>query len=319
MGISSQGNSYEWSSSAVSGMQATQPLSIDTGINNARPVPTTPATTPPGNLQGMQQYSTSQGYDSSRQMYSAPPSQQGQYSTQTAAMPRYGSSVQTGVYPKTEMGPPATAGVDHDHSADTKPADSMMGPNDHGRVLGEVDEHEAENDYAHTNAAYAPTRSSYGYTPSAAVQAEHAHLSPEMTGSPHQNGSGGATPRTASTSQQWNTGYNTPQRAAQPPSTNLMHVMSTDPRANGPNGNTAQDAYVPPAYQSQSYPTTNGATSVKRARDDDDDQDYGRPAGGDTGDMGLKRQKTLQDGSVGANVGGSPYSQARASISQRRR
>lgn len=236
-------------------------------------------------------------------------------------MPRYGSSIHTGVYPKSEMGPPSGTGVEQDHSADTKPADSMMGQSEHGRVLGEVDEHEADNDYSHTNADYAATRGSYGYNPSGAVQTEHAHLSPEMTSSPHQNGSGRATPRTASTTQQWNAGYSTPQRAAQPPSTNLMHVMSNDPRASGPNGNAAQDTYVPPvaAYPTQSYPTTNGATGVKRARDDDDDQDYGRSAGADAGDMGIKRQKTLQDGTVGGTVGGSPYSQARASISQRRR
>lgn len=304
MGLNGQANSYDWNSTAVPGMQTNQPLSIDTGLSNARSVPTTPATTPPGTLQGMQQYSTSQAYDSSRQMYSAPPSQASQYSSQ-AAMPRYGSS---SVYVKNEMAPPA-AGVEHDHAADAKPAD------EHGRVLGEVDSHEADNEYTHTNASYSTSRSTYSY-PSGPVQSEH--LSPEMTGSPHQNGSGRATPRSSTAGQpQWSTGYSSQRPAA--PSTNLMHVMSNDPRA-GANGSGAHDAYVPPVlgYPSQAY--ANNGASNKRGRDDDDDQDYGRPSSREADDLSLKRRKTMPSGAVGGAVGGSPYSQTAAPVlSQQRR
>ena len=69
MGMSNSGSYDNWAGNGVSNMHSNQPLSIDTGLSNARSVPTTPATTPPGTMQNMQQYQTSQGYDSSRQVY----------------------------------------------------------------------------------------------------------------------------------------------------------------------------------------------------------------------------------------------------------
>ncbi|KAF2236332.1 apses-domain-containing protein [Viridothelium virens] len=74
MGMGNSGSSYEWGGAPVSAMPNSQPLSIDTGLSNARSVPTTPATTPPGNSMpaSMQQYPTTQAYDSTRQLYSAP-------------------------------------------------------------------------------------------------------------------------------------------------------------------------------------------------------------------------------------------------------
>jgi hypothetical protein len=50
--------SFQWSSQGGMGsVQDTNPLSIDTGLSNARSMPTTPATTPPGtSIQSMQQY-----------------------------------------------------------------------------------------------------------------------------------------------------------------------------------------------------------------------------------------------------------------------
>lgn len=79
MGMSTQGSAYEGS---WSGMQASgQPLSIDTGLSNARSVPTTPATTPPANvISSMQPYQTSQAYETPRQSYATAPGQQGQCS-----------------------------------------------------------------------------------------------------------------------------------------------------------------------------------------------------------------------------------------------
>src|SRR5690242_233235 len=51
MGMGNQGSSYEWSGANVQNAPSNQPLSIDTGLSNARSVPTTPASTPPGAVQ----------------------------------------------------------------------------------------------------------------------------------------------------------------------------------------------------------------------------------------------------------------------------
>ena len=89
MGMGNSGSSYEWGGAPVSAMHNSQPLSIDTGLSTARSVPTTPATTPPGNSMpaSIQQYPTSQAYDNTRQLYSAP-SQPPQYDAQPP-MSRY--------------------------------------------------------------------------------------------------------------------------------------------------------------------------------------------------------------------------------------
>merc|ERR1712093_638260 len=57
---SSDGN-FNWGPQGSMGsVQGTNPLSIDTGLSNARSMPTTPATTPPGaTIQSMQQYQQS--------------------------------------------------------------------------------------------------------------------------------------------------------------------------------------------------------------------------------------------------------------------
>jgi len=110
-----------------------------------------------------------------------------------------------------------------------------------------------------------------------------------MTHSPHQNGSGRATPRTTSTY----TGYSTPQRAAQLPSSNLNYVMSNDARA-GAQQNGADSYAAQAAYHHPQYPSMNGGAtpSNKRGREDDDQVDaYGRPMSAG-GDQGLKRQRT---------------------------
>ncbi|CAK7242283.1 MAG: hypothetical protein STHCBS139747_003770 [Sporothrix thermara] len=73
---------FSWPHQGVNGTHAANPMSIDTNLSNARSMPATPATTPPGpSLQGMQQYPpTTQAYDASRSMYHhqtpAPSSQQ---------------------------------------------------------------------------------------------------------------------------------------------------------------------------------------------------------------------------------------------------
>jgi len=302
MGMGNSGSSYEFGGSGVANFQGNQPLSIDTTLSNTRSVPTTPASTPPGNSIGsMQPYQTSQAYDQSRPLYSAPPTGQAQYS-------RYSSG--PGSYVKSEMAPPV-------HGPDgEQPADMKAPHEEAGRVDEAHDEQESE--YTHTSAPYNANRGSYYNPTSGSVHGENAHLSPEMTNSPHQHGSGRATPRTTAASQaQWSAGgYSTPQRA-QPPSS-LYNVMG-DSRP-GENGNGAGYAAT---YASQ-YASPNGIPNNKRVRElDDDEQDaYGRPSSRDDGE-GLKRRKTLEGGAVG----GSHYDSApdqglqrtKAQITQRRR
>ncbi|KAK4574225.1 hypothetical protein LTR86_001986 [Recurvomyces mirabilis] len=274
MGMGNAGSSYEYGGGHAGGVNPGQPLPLDTGMS-ARTVPTSPASSPPG-TQGMQ-YPTSQAYDNGRQMYSAAPGY-AQYPSQQP-MSRY-PGVQTspgGV--KHEMGPPARGGSEHEQ-VDHKTHDGYAAqPN------GEV---EHEGDYTHTSASDGARRYSYNYKPNHApgpIHSDPSHMSPEMTHSPHQNGSGRATPRTTGTYQ----GYSTPQRASQLPSSNLYNVMSNDTRAGAPNGGEQYPAQ--PAYQAQQYPSMNGgAQSNKRMREDDDDS-YNTPMSAG-GDPGLKRQRT---------------------------
>ena len=104
MGMGHAGSSYEYGGAQASAMHPGQPLSIDTGLNQ-RLVPTTPASTPPGNSQGVQ-YQTTQPYDSSRPMYPAPTTYGG-YAQQN--MSRYGPVQSSPDAAKTQMGPPARA------------------------------------------------------------------------------------------------------------------------------------------------------------------------------------------------------------------
>jgi protein SOK2 len=303
MGMGNQGNSYEWSNANVQTPQGTQPLSIDTGLSNARSVPTTPATTPPGAVQQGMPYGSAQSYDNARPMYSGPPAQPGQYHTQGQPMMGYRTD---SAYPKTEMAPPSRL-ADVSEEGDVKHSDGMM-PQGNSQVAaapaGPEGDHEHDNEYTHSTAPYNGNRGQYGYNPNpnpGAIHPDHPHLSPEMTGSPHQNGSGRATPRTAPTGQtQWSSGYPTPQRQV-PPSSNLYNVMS-DPRA-PTNGNAPHEAYpgpgAVPQYANQGYPPTNGVNSATKRGRDDDDEDY-RPDSVQGDDMGgLKRRKTMEGGAVG--------------------
>jgi protein SOK2 len=300
MGMGNQGTSYDWNGANVQTPQGSQPLSIDTGLSNTRSVPTTPATTPPGAVQQGISYGSSQNYDQSRPMYSAPPSQPGQYNTQGQPMMGYRPDSS---YPKTEMAPPSRLG-EVPEEGDVKPSEGMMPQgNNQGPAppAGPEGDHEHDNEYTHSNASYNGNRGPYGYNPNAApgaIHPDHSHLSPEMTGSPHQNGSGRATPRTTTTSQtQWGSGYPTPQRQG-PPSSNLYNVMS-DPRG-APNGNGSHDNYPGPGqYSNQAYPPTNGHSAPGKRGRDDEDEDY-RPDSVQGDDMGgLKRRKTMEGGAVG--------------------
>lgn len=314
MGMGNQGSSYEWNGASVQNSQGGQPLSIDTGLSNARSVPTTPASTPPGAVQQGISYGSAQSYDGSRPMYSAPPSQSGQYAPQQQQQQPMMGYRSDGAYPKTEMAPPSRIS-DVPDEGEVKPTDGMMPQGDQQVAqppAGGEGDHEHDNEYTHSSAPYNGNRGPYGYNPNGppgAMHPDHAHLSPEMTGSPHQNGSGRATPRTATNGQaQWNSGYPTPQRQG-PPSSNLYNVMS-DTRG-APNGNATQDAYTGagavPQYATQGYPPTNGVNSSGKRGRDEEDQDPYRPDSVQGDDMsGLKRRKTMEGGAVGPTYAQDP-------------
>ena len=280
MGMGNQGSSYEWGGQNLpNGVSGSQPLSVDTGMN-ARSMPTTPATTPPSNTnQAMPGYQGQPGYEKS--VYNTTPGSQTGYS-QHSDPARYSHQ-----YPKTEMGPP--------HAPSTS-IDSQ----DHGHVPSQGhSEHDNgdhhENGYMHANSnAYGASRGPYGYPPAP----DHPHLSPEMSGSPHQSGSGRGTPRTMPSSQpSWAPDYHTPPRPGT--SSNVYNVMGSTGGANIP----SSGAHYPGA----SY----AVAGVKRGRDDDDE----RPASRDY-DYGVKRQKSARQDNFGMPLQ-APHMQAIKSGGQR--
>jgi enhanced filamentous growth protein 1 len=256
MGMGNASNAYWEGQGMPNGVNGAQPMPIEAGIN-ARSMPTTPATTPPSQSQpnGMQGYQ-GQPYDT-----------KGSYAANagsTAGYPphsddRYGTN--TG-YPKTEMGPPP-------------PAPAMDSHDPH--ISGQGHEHDGthpQNGYMPPNAAAYGANRSYSYNP----VSDHAHLSPELTGSPHQAPSGRGTPRSLPPGQSgWVANdYQTPPRG--PASGNVYNAMATTSSSNGPSSDGA--------YPSSAYSGT-GMPSAKRGRDDDD-QD--RPASREYDQF--KRQKT---------------------------
>lgn len=312
MGMGNHGNSYEWNGANVQQHpQGSQPLSIDTGLSNARSVPTTPASTPPGAVPQGIAYGAAQSYDGSRPMYSAPPTQSSQYA-QGQPLMNYRPD---GTYSKTEMAPPSRIGEIPDEG-EVKPPEGILPQNNDQAAAppaGPEGDHEHDNEYTHSSAPYNGNRVSYGYSASGnsgPMHPDHAHLSPDMTGSPHQNGSGRATPRTATNGPtQWASGYPTPQRQTAP-SSNLYTVMS-DPRS-APNGSATHDAYpgsgAVPQYASQGYASTNGLSSTgKRGRDEEEVQEAYRPDSVQSDDTaGLKRRKTMEGGAVGPTYAQDP-------------
>jgi len=257
MGMGNSGGpGYEWGAQPMAnGVNGAQPLSIDTGIN-ARSMPTTPATTPPSqSQQNMQGYQGQPGYDT-KATYNTPGSVPG-YPPQSDA--RYG---QPPTYTKSEMGPPSAPGA--------APLEAHDGSHGQGH---EHDAGHGENGYMSSNAAAYGASRAYSYNPAS----DHPHLSPEMTGSPHQAASGRGTPRTMPPAQAgWGAhDYQTPPRGST--SSNVYNVMGNTNSSNGPSSDGA--------YPSSAYSGT-GMQSAKRGREDDD-QD--RPG---SRDFDFKRQKT---------------------------
>lgn len=304
MNVAGQSSSYDWGSHNMnSGVQGTQPLSIDTGLSNARSMPTTPATTPPGgNVQGISSYQNQSGYDNSKQYYSSAPQSQPQYTQQPPmgqpGMGSYTQSMTPNSYIKNEMAPPSarpTGGQGESDQSDVK-ADRYAQPNGqvtHGSGEGDaVQEHEA--DYIHdNNAAYHANRNSYTYS-----TGDHSQLSSGLAPQSHQNGNDQMTPRTATGAPgHWTQGYsNTPPRNAQTAS--LYNIVS-DPRSATTNG--APDSYATASTSTYSAPLNGNVGSNKRHRDDDDDRS-GRPDSRSGVDYDGKRRKTLDSvvGPIGA-------------------
>lgn len=332
-----------WGGQGMHNVHGSNGLAIDTGLSNARSMPTTPATTPPGaSIHGVQQqYQSSQSYDPSRQVYSAPPLHQSSYQQSNGAQSSIGSRYsQSNPYIKTEMGPPTGRslgpGGENDH-LDNKTTNGLVQhsqSNDQAshHANDEEADHENDTEYAHDSNAYEASRGPYNYAPVppvGAIGAEQGQISPELSGSPsHQAGSGRATPRTATTSQgyysQHQGGYDTPPRA-QPPSSNLYNVMSSERgTANGSSGNDmyhSQPELVNPlsnGYTSQQS-IVNGTTGAKRGRDEDDDDQ--RPPSREPGQEieGLKRRRTIHEDSA-PNLSYDPsLNRQRAATMQRRR
>ena len=276
MGMGNQASSYNWDGQNMANSVAgTQPLSIDTGLsNNARSMPTTPATTPPGGP--MQPYQHQQSYD--QKPYSSyPPASQNGYAPQ----PRMNTYPQDSSF-KSEMGPPSAPGA---VSSEAEHHDSKVDVYNH--VNGNADSGHHEQNYSDPNAsAYGANRSHYSYNPAAT----HQHVSPEMTSSPsHQTNSGRGTPRTMPGGpQQWSQDFQTPPRSA--PTSSVYSVMGDSRSSNGGSGE-----YTASSYSNSSQP----ATSHKRGREDDD---HDRPA---SRDLDYKRQK-----SYGAPMGSASHMQA---------
>lgn len=335
MGMGNPDGSYQWSPQGINTAQGGNPLSIDTGLSNSRSMPTTPASTPPGNsLQSMQQYqqNSQQPYDTSRQMYSAPPPQQSAYAQSTPGqqtMAHY--QQQSNSYIKNEMGPPLvrSAGSEVEHH-DVKNSNGMLHHNEsqghvnhaHGEDEGE---HEHDPEYTHGNSTNYDANRTYSYANGSQVgslAAEHGHVSPEMAGSPNHPASGRATPRTTTAPQPYYTqqqGYNTPPRV-QPPSSNLYNVMSSERgTANGGDVYATQPDMtnsVSNGYAAAQQPVMNGVSgNNKRSRDDEDDRPESRGAEVD----GLKRRKTIREGSISGATSYDRPVRAPSTITQRRR
>ncbi|KAJ5178879.1 hypothetical protein N7492_002089 [Penicillium capsulatum] len=257
---------------------------------------------PGNNMQGMPPYQGQGGYDSSKPYYSAAPPSHSQYAPQTpmtqSGMSSYNQALPTVNYLKNDMAPPTgrAPGAPETDTSDLK-SDRYSQSNGPGESVPEQ-----ESDYLQDQgSAYGSHRGSYTYTTNPSVGSltgEHSQLTPEMTGSPQQNGSGRMTPRTSGPPPHWASGYNTPPRPAA--ATTLYNAVS-DTRGTPANG--AADPYAmasstTPAY-SGSLNGSLGGSGNKRMREDDD---VSRPDSAN--EYESKRRKTITDATLGGPVGG---------------
>ncbi|OQE20536.1 hypothetical protein PENSTE_c013G03053 [Penicillium steckii] len=302
MGVTNQGSSYEWGGQGMnSGVpQSQQPLSIDTALSNQRSMPTTPATTPPGsNMQVMPPYQPQPGYDS-KPYYSAAPPNHSQYAPQTpmtqSGLSSYGQTLPNVNYLKSEMAPPTgrAPGAPETETPDIK-SDRYSQSNGPGESVPEQEQEYLQDQ----GSSYNANRGSYTYSTNPSVGSltgDHPQLTPEMTGSPQQNGSGRMTPRTSGgPPPHWASGYNTPPR---PPAATTLYNAVSDTRGTPANGQP--DPYSMASTTTPVYSTTmNGSlgSGNKRMREDDD---VARP---ESAEFESKRRKTITDTSLGGPVG----------------
>jgi protein SOK2 len=288
---------YHW---PQSGAMAASQSAIDQSLGSARSLPSTPAVTPPAhNMATMSSYGSGQGYDSSRGVYGAPAAaQQSPYASQSAQN-RAAVYAQQDAYVKGEMhAPPSRAGGAEDADNAEKPTGAVLQSNGtapavgHGSAAGEDDgeqEHDAE--YTHNSDPYDSSRTAYNFS---ASSVDHSHMSNEMTSPNHGVGSGRATPRTAVQPSSYYTqpgGYSSPTRVGQ--SSSVYNVMND---RGATSGSDATNVYGPSADLSGSLAGNYGSplgqtSSLKRGRDDDDEQS--RSTEGAGGDFN-KRRRTLE-------------------------
>lgn len=338
MGNMGPSEGFQWTQQqGMGGNQGGNPISIDTGLSNARSMPNTPATTPPGaNMQSMQPYPPgSQTYDGSKPLYNHPPTQQSPYHAPGPAPQDRSMYGQPSAYVKNEMAPPPARPTGPGAVADQQDSRAPNGilPSDqNGQAVahpGAEEEADHDNDAEYTHdGGYDASRAPYNYPAPAvgSMTADHPHLAPEMTGSPnHPSTSGRATPRTAAQPQPYypqQTGYTSPPRVQ---SNNVYTVMNND-RASS-NGGPTNDVYAPQADMgapmANGYapppPIMNGASgSLKRSRDDDE-MPRSPNGGAGMGNMEMKRRKTMIESTVPAPAYDAMNRSASAISAQRRR
>ncbi|RPA79649.1 apses-domain-containing protein [Ascobolus immersus RN42] len=330
-----------------------QNLGIDTGVGS-RSMPATPATTPPGStLNQMPQY-PAQNYGEPRSATVATYSQSMQQPQLNQSMARFGGPLpQPNSYMEQgrEMAPPSSHQSGSRPSSRQNEADSKdEGLPQQSGIIGEVvdeqqpvhyqsaPEHESErkdDDYGHSQAGQSVPA---GYTTaprgSYYTQEHTPHLSPDLSGSPSQQGAGtpnrgayststqpldpqtGSTPRSATApQQQWlqqTSAYTTSPRGTEQP-------LPRQPPARALYGMEGERDSQAGGYAYQG--NMNG--SNKRIRELDDDEDSARPASrdSDTADaMTMKRRKTLSQSSlpnINSGVFDAPINRS-ASLAQRR-
>jgi len=304
MGGMGASENFQWNQQHMNSAQGANPMTIDTSLSNARSLPNTPAATPPGQgLQSMQNYPpVSQSYDNSRMYQPPPPAQQSSYPSSNSAQQDRNVYGQNN-YAKSEMGPPSSRPTGSEQT-DAKAPNGLMHPGQTESATHQGADDEAEHDhdaeYTHDSSAYDANRGSYSYNGASntSLPNDHAHLSPELSGSPHQAGSGRATPRTTAPYYSTQEGFNS-SRIPQQQSSSVYSVVNDRGTTNGASTNdvyaTQQDMTnsMQNGYAAQPSILNGGSTGMKRGRDDDDE----RPTSGG-GSMGLadmKRRKTMLD------------------------
>ena len=224
------------------------PLAIDTVINSSRSMPTTPATTPPGNaLQQLQQYNTPNNFNEPRSspLYGSGQSMSQSSVSQSGGMARFGPPLPQPPYmnqPRDNMPPPSTSRAPNASRPSSSQNNSDGQGKDESGIEQQQEEEENENqeEEADHEPEYETNVNQYNNVNSRSYfqPGDTPHLSPDMTGSPNHQGpgtpnrslystpnvgvsrnldNGGSTPRTATTGgPQWvpQTGYSTPPRGA---------------------------------------------------------------------------------------------------------